>query len=129
MSTTRDALVAKLAELDAMPDDVDVVAYSRKVTNLERATLFVRVDKVSNSKQARGWRDFDVTLILAIPQTDPTGPADDLLDARLEDVLDLLDSADADDIGVRWTEATRAVLDELFPAYEITATATTQRTP
>lgn len=126
MSTTRDALVGKLARL-VSDYAVDVVAYSRKLTNLERPAVLVRVDKVRNSKAARGWREFDVTLILAIPQTDPTGPADDVLDGHLEDLLDILDAADADELGVKWTEATRSVLDEAFPAYEITGTATTRR--
>lgn len=129
MSTTRDEVVAKLAALAGLPDDVDVIPYSRKLTNLERPAVLVKVEKVRPSKRAHGWREFDVTLILAIPQTDPNGPADDLLDGLLEDLLDLLESADADALGVQWREATRTVLDETFNAYEIATTTTTQRTP
>lgn len=127
MSTTRDELVAKLNELEAL--NVKVIPYARVLDNLERVTLLVRVDEVRNSTVARGWRDFDVTLILATPRTDPTGPADDELDASLEDVLDVLDSKDAADLGVRWSRATRATLDGNFPAYEIASTVTTERTP
>lgn len=124
-NTTRDALVTNLDDVAAL--GVKVVAYSRTLDNLERVTLLVRVDEVRNSKLARGWRDVDVTLILATPRTDPTGPADDELDGALEDVLDVLDSDDVADIGIVWSRATRATLDGNFPAYEIAATVTTQR--
>lgn len=126
MSTSRDAIVDKL---DPLVDAFKVVAYSRRLDALERLTLFVRVDAVQNSKVARGWRDFDVTLILATPKVDPTGPADDELDGALEDLLDVLDSADSDELGLTWSRATRATLDDSFPAYEIAATATTRRSP
>lgn len=126
MTSTRDALVANLDELDELA--VKVIPYARKLDALERVTLLVRIDEVRNSTAARGWRDFDVTLILATPRTDPTGPADDELDANLEDVLDVLDSPDAGRIGIRWQRATRATLEGDFPAYEITATVTTERT-
>lgn len=127
MSTTRDELVDNLDELEDL--DVKVVAYSRKLDNLAGLTLLVRVDEVRPSAVARGWRDFDVTLILATPKTDPTGPADDALDDALEDVLDALDGPDAGRIGIRWIRATRATLDDSFPAYEIATTVTTERRP
>lgn len=127
MSATRDALVANLTDLEAL--NVKVIPYARTLDGLERVTLLVRVDEVRNSTVARGWRDFDVTLILATPRTDPTGPADDELDGALEDVLDVLDSPDAADIGIRWSRATRATLDGNFPAYEIASTVTTERSP
>ena len=125
MNTTRAAIVANLDRIDAL--EVKVVPYSRALDNLERVTLLVRVDEVRNSKNARGWREFDITLILATPKVDPTGPADDDLDDHLETVLDVLDSQDVADIGIQWTRATRATLDGNFPAYEIASTVTTQR--
>ena len=116
MSTARNEMVTALAGLTGLAD-FKIVGYSRKLT-LERPTVMVRVDTVT---PAGGNRDYAMSLIVAVPETDPTGPADDELDASLEDVLYVIDTS-GDALGIRFNSATRATLDDAYPAYRVDVT-------
>ena len=82
---------------------------------------WVRIASMTPGAIPGAWYDATIVVTLAVPQTEP-GPADDALDDWLMDVLACLRVDDT--AGVRWQTATRAVLDDSWPAYEITCTAT-----
>jgi hypothetical protein len=116
VSTARDELVEKLAGLEDLPENVRVVPYARSMT-IAGPTLMVRVDTVGPADA--GHRFYGWSLIVAVPYTDPTGPADDALDASLEDVLYALEDVDF----LRFNTAERATLeDQSYPCYRIDVT-------
>ena len=121
MSTARDTVVEALAAVAAL-EPFDVVPYSRSKTIATR-TVMVRVDTV---RPAGPQRQYDLSLIVAVPETDPTGPADDALDAALELVLDVLDTG-VEAVAIRFNQATRATLDEAYPAYRVEVTIAAQK--
>lgn len=120
----RDVIVDTLLGLDAMPADIDVRPYAKSLDGLSGTTLMVRVDQVRPGPVA-GTRAYTIVLLLLTALTEP-GPADDELDAALEDVLHALDTAPAG-AGIAWTLADRAVFEDSFPAYQITTTVYTQK--
>jgi hypothetical protein len=121
MSTARNEMIASLEPLEEL-EGFRVVGYSRSLTIAE-PTVMVRVDIVT---PAGACRDYAMSLIVAVPQTDPTGPADDALDDALEDVLYALD-VNADAVGIQFKQAIRSVLDEAYPAYRVEVNVRTQR--
>ena len=113
----RDVLINALAGL---PADIDVIPYARNIAYPLRTTVMVRTDKVSPAGAGGSW-DVESALVIIAAKVDPTGPADDELDAALQDVLYLLDTDDRA-AGLLWTGATRAVYGEpepTNPAYEV----------
>lgn len=123
MATPRQLLTDMLTT--ALPSDIDVIAYSHNIEAPVRSTVMVRVDKVRNSPTGLGLRDYDFVLVLIAAKT-TYGPADDELDALLEDVLGSLSSQDIPN-GVTFTEALRATYgepDATNPAYDVSITVT-----
>lgn len=117
MSRARDYLVAVLKPLEP---DFRVLPYARKIDPPKKPTVLVRVDKIDPNPGAgaRRVRTYSYA-VLVIPVKSTGDPAEDELDACVEDVLDVLDRA-AD---VQWSTAARGTWDETdFPAYEITVT-------
>lgn len=112
-----------LTALDALTPEHQLVAYSRDLTPT-RTTVMVRVDEVAPTPD-RMLRQYRAALLLLTPRTDPAGPADDELDALLEDVLHALDRAVA---GIVWESARRVVYADVLPAYEVTITVHTNHT-
>ena len=112
-STARGAILAAVADL--LPATVNVIPYARHITPPSRPTVMIRVDLVRPGvvQSARG---YEAALVLIPSKDDPTGPADDELDALLEAVLDALDRAE----DLTWSTAERATYqDSTNPAYEI----------
>lgn len=115
-STPRLVLAAALAE--ALPADVYVEPYARDGLTLTKPTVMLRIDDVGRSLAAPGAeRVYTYALIVAVPQQTVHGPADDRLDALLEDTLYAIEQAP----GLpQWTAARRAVYGDEYPAYEVT---------
>lgn len=123
MTTPRQALTQVLSDTSLAA--YDLVPYARDLTP-DRATIMIRVDGVTptNDQLMRRYR---FGLVLVTPRVDPGGPADDELDALLEDVLHVLDNTGPYEI--TWQTADRATYaDARLPAYEITVTAYTTHT-
>lgn len=114
----RDQIVSVLQA--AMPADVVVMPYARNISSPSKSTVMVRIDTMKPSPAAGALWSVDAALVLVAAQTTP-GPADDELDALLQDVLFALESQDVAN-AITWTEATRAVYGEpepTNPAYEV----------
>ena len=106
----------------AMPPGVDVIGYARQIAPPARSTVMVRIDEVTRpAGLPQGCRAYKFALVLIAAQTDPGGPADDELDALLEDVLHALDTGS----DLTWDTASRAVYNETNPAYEVGLTVHT----
>lgn len=108
-----------------LPTDIDVVPYARDIDAPGRSTVMVRVDRVSPSPAGMGLRAYEMALILIGAKT-TAGPADDEVDALLEDVLYALSRNEIPN-GVTWTTATRSTYGEpdgSNPAYEVAITVT-----
>lgn len=119
MTLPRDLVVDALNA--TAPDGVQVEPYARGLDNVARPVVMVRVDAVAPARNvAQGQRRYGCAVLVVVPTTDP-GPADDELDALLEDVLEAIELAPKLD----WTEAKRATLDDTWPAYEVTVNITT----
>lgn len=110
--TARDEVVAVLTA--AMPTGIAVLPYSRDIDPPSQPTVMVRIDEVTPSSQPQALRDYGFALILVASKTTP-GPADDELDALLEDVLTALDASEQ----ITWSKATRATFNEQYPAYQV----------
>ena len=121
MTLPRDLVVDALQA--TAPDGVQVEPYARVLDNVAKRTVMVRVDTVKPRRDvAQAHRTYGCAVLVIAPTTD-AGPADDELDALLEDVLEAIElSPDLD-----WSEAKRATLDDIWPAYEITLTVTTTK--
>lgn len=118
-----DALTAQLS-----PASVTVLPYARQIAPPPRPTVMVRLDRLIPGTLAGVGqvRSTELALIVLAAKTDPTGPADDELDALLEDVIHAVEQAP----GLTWTEAKRAVYADTIPAYEVSVTThTTHTTP
>lgn len=96
--------------LKAQLPDVDVLPAGETITGLERDTVLVAFADVVPVPQVPKGREYEGALLAVSPIQ--TGQADEIR----EDVLDALDKT----AGVRWTRATRATLDDTWPAWEIT---------
>ena len=120
MTLPRPLIVAQLASLSA---EYQLIPYARDITPT-RATVMVRIDGVSPTDD-RMLRRYQAALLVITPRIDPTGPADDELDAALEDVLYSLDQTPA---GIVWESARRVVYADVLPAYEIAITVHTNHT-
>lgn len=115
MSAYRSAVATVLTA--ALGDTATVMPYARQVDTISRRTVMLRIDRVNREPRAPlAERRYTFALVLLTPLTTPTGPADDDLDAFLDDVLDAIDAAQH---LPSWTEARRAVYDERLPAYEV----------
>jgi hypothetical protein len=112
--TARNELVTLLDGL--LPTDVDVIPYARAIDAPKRSTVLVRIDEVVPDPLPQVWRGYKFALVLIAARTDPDGPADDELDALLEDVLYAIDQSDT----ITWDKASRAVYRDTNPAYEVT---------
>lgn len=119
-----DAITAGLAATGA--DDVDVRPGLRTVDGLTAPTVLVWSVSVVPSPLRMAWRDWTITAVCVVPQTDPTEIVEDALEDLLADVLTALDDATA--VGILWTTAERVTLEGTWPAYRITTTATTATT-
>jgi len=107
MSAIEDLLIASLeAELPG----VDVLPAGETITALERDLVLVSFADVVPVPEVPRGREYEGSL-LAVSHLQ----TDNAAEIR-EDVLDALDKIR----GVRWTRATRAVLDDSWPAWEIT---------
>lgn len=124
--TARDVIVETLLGLDGLPEDLDVMPYSRALDGLERTTVMVRVDEVHPGRTA-GTRANTIALLVIATKSDPAA-AEDELDAALEDVLHVLDTS-PEGTGIEWSGAKRATFDGGFPCYEISTTVHTQKEP
>lgn len=115
----RDEIVSLLQGDGVLSDDVEVIGYARNIDPPRKPTVMVRIDAVRPSQAAGGLWQVDAALVLIGTKTTP-GPADDELDALLQDVLLGLDLPALD--GITWSEAKRALYgdpDPTNPAYEI----------
>lgn len=114
-----------LAEISSLAPDHALVPYSRDIVPT-KTTVMVRLDEVTPTTE-RLARKYTAALVLITPRQAP-GPADDELDALLEDVLYVVDNAP----GLTWTDAKRGtfVVDgvPLLPTYEVTITVHTVHT-
>lgn len=117
MTTPRLALASALAT--ALPDNVHVEPYARDGYVVTKPTVMLRIDEVSRSVKApQADRRYTYALLVVVPQTSTHGPADDRLDALLEDVLYAIEQ---DHDLPQWTSCKRAVFaDDELPAYEVT---------
>lgn len=118
MPTPRQIIVAALDA--ALPSDVDVITYAHNIDAPTRSTVMVRVDRVTPAGNLRAYT-FGLVLIAA---KTTSGPADDELDALLEDVLFAIRTSMD---GMTWTEAIRATYGEpdgTNPAYELAVSVT-----
>lgn len=125
--TARAEVVTLLTAV--LPTDVDVIPYARDIDAPARSTVMVRVDRVTPSPAMAGARVYETALVLVGKRT-TAGPADDEIDALLEDVLYALSRNEIPN-GVTWSQAVRATYGEpdgTNPAYEIAlqVTATTE---
>lgn len=105
------------AGLDA---SVDVIPFARNIDPPSKSTVMVRIDAVRPSKATGALWEVDAALVLIAAKTAP-GPADEELDALLQDVLYALDQQDVAN-AISWSEAKRAVYgnpDPTNPAYEV----------
>ncbi|CCH79084.1 hypothetical protein BN12_40054 [Nostocoides japonicum T1-X7] len=119
--TARAAVADLLTE--HLPDDVDVIPYARNIDSPARSTVMLRLDEVTPGV-ASGLGTYTFALLLIAAKTSP-GPADDELDALLEDVLYALDRLS--DAGVTWSSARRATYEDKNPAYEVTTAVTVSK--
>ena len=126
--TTPRALVKDALTDQLDPASVTVLAYARQIAPPPRPTVMVRLDRaIPGTLAGVGLvRSTGLALIVLAAKPDPPGPADDELDALLEDVLHAVEQAP----GLTWTEAKRAVYADSIPAYEVSVTThTTHTTP
>jgi hypothetical protein len=103
-----------------LPSDIDVIGYARDIDAPTASTVMVRLDRVVPSPAGQGLRIYEIALVLIGAKT-TAGPADDEVDALLEDVLFALSRNEVPN-GVTWTEARRATYGEpdgTNPAYEL----------
>ena len=115
MSKARDFLVDKLTVLEPA---FRVLPYARTIDPPRKPTVLVRVDRVEPAGEAgaRRVRRYRYAVII-IPIKTNGDPAEDELDACLEDVLAAIDAAP----DVTWEAAERGTWeDTAFPAYEVT---------
>lgn len=110
--TARAIVVDTLGTL--VPEGINVIPYAREIDPPTKPTVMVRIDEVNPSQFPTAIRDYGMALILIASKTAP-GPADDELDALLEDVLTALDGSDQ----MSWSKATRATYNEQYPAYQV----------
>lgn len=93
MSAVRDDAVATLRQ--AVPNDLDVEPYSRAgIEALSRPSILVKLTNVEpepTAPQAARRYTFELVLVSALTEA---GPADDELEALLEDVLYVLEQHD-----------------------------------
>ena len=124
----RDQIVGVLQAEGALPEDVDVIGYARNIDPPRRSTVMVRVDTVRPSQVAGSLWQVEAALVLIGAKTTP-GPADDELDALLQDVLYALDTEQVSG-ALSWSEAKRAVYgepDPTNPAYEVAVSTHIQK--
>lgn len=124
MALAREEVIALLQ--GAVPD-AHVLPYPRNIDTPSKSTVMYRIDTVEPSKAASGSWDVSGSLILIASAT-TSGPADEELDALLQDVLVALDTDQVP--GMRWVSAKRATYgdpDPTNPAYEVEVTVTTSK--
>lgn len=112
-----------------LPDEVDVLPYSRQIDPPAKPTLMVRVD-VTRPGPELGTREHDVTLVLIAPGGLESDATEAELDALLEDVLQVLERNDTISNAVQWKSATRGSYgepDPICPAYDISTTIRTEK--
>lgn len=116
-----DALASELAA-----GDIVLIEHARQIAAPVRPTVMIRLDSTRPTALAGVGqaRETTFSVIVLAAKTDPNGPADDELDALLEDVIAGIEAAP----GLTWTTAKRAVYAETTPAYEITVTTHTTHT-
>ena len=118
--TARAIVAQKLAQgllSSGVPGDAFIVKpYGATLDNLDRPLLMVIQTSAAPGAVPGAWLDCSLRVVLAVPRTEP-GAADDELDAWLLDVLGALETDDTQ--GIRWSSATRSVLDESWPSYDI----------
>lgn len=122
-SPARDEMVGLLQAL--LPSDIDVMPYAKNVDAIARSTVMVRIDEVTPSNMPQALRQYVFALLLLTPLT-TAGPADDELDALLEDVLLALESSVNDNRAI-WSKATRATYEDKFPAYQVDVVVHTKK--
>lgn len=110
--TARDEVVTALRAV--LPAEVIVLAYARDIDPPTKPTVMVRIDEVRPSAAPQAFRQYTFAVLVIASQT-VSGPADDELDALLEDVLFAIDSSGL----LTWQQATRATFEDKFPAYQV----------
>ena len=111
-----DKVTAGLVSTGHDPASFRVRTDYRVVDGLEAPTVLVRLESLTPDPPA--WVTATVHLLVATPATED----EDELEAWLADVLAALSTDDAH--GILWTTATRVVLDDTWPAWDITTTVT-----
>ena len=102
----------------ATPDTWQVDPYYRVPDALEVDTTRLVVFTTTWRRGAAiGLRQLEAVVWLIVPNVDPA-VVDDVLDAQLDVLLDLLDKRSA----LTWTEAERGTLADAFAGYRITLT-------
>lgn len=128
MALAREHIVTILT--GALPSDVVVIPYARDIDPPSKSTVMVRIDTLRPSRAAGGLWQVDAALVLIAARTTP-GPADDELEALLQDVLYALNREDVA-TALSWTEAKRAVYgepDPTNPAFEVAVTTHITKEP
>lgn len=126
--TVRDQLVDVLSGL--VPLGIHVKAYAEDIPRPSKPTVMVRVDEVAPNSVARHThRDYNVSLVLLATSEDTSGPADDELDALLEDTLYVLDQGAGAELLPTWSSAKRAVYQDTVAAYEVSCQLICKKQP
>lgn len=120
--SARSELKALLTAPGALPADVALLDYASQIDPPARSTVMVRLDEV-RPHPVEGIRTYAFTLILLAAKV-ATGPADDELEALLEDVLLAISKPS----GLAWEKAARGVYAESTPAFEVPLTVTVSAT-
>jgi hypothetical protein len=102
---------------------IDVEPYARGIESLPRLTVLLRLDRVTTAPaMPQAARAYVFAFVLVTPLTE-AGPADDELDAGLEDLLHAIDKHPL----ITWETAERAVFESTqTPCYLVTATSYTK---
>lgn len=117
MAAARPRQLVIDALADELPTTLRVVEYARQIDPPTVTTVMVRVDNVTpHPATPQAQRRYGFALIILAAKSDPTGPADDELDAALEDVLYAIERSQT---LPQWTSAERAVYADTTPAYQV----------
>jgi hypothetical protein len=114
-----DALAAALPDARVLPyaKGLDNLAVGQPVVMVYRASVVPSI--------VQGTRTDEIAVWVVVPNADPA-KTDDLLDDLLDDVLAVLELK-PNLPSLSWSEATRDVLFDTWPAYRVTATILTAK--
>lgn len=124
-SGPRQTVLDALADPDnGLAPGVLQLGYFAGVDNIDQDSVYVELVDVVPQRASGQWRRaYSVQLLAVVPLQDPQAGAD-AVDQLLEDVLHAIDLAPK----LTWEKATRATLDDTWPAWTVDLVAHTQHT-